>query len=162
MPFFQTSLCAGILNSAIFNSFHNRVEFGTILEGLQNFGGGGVWTPQPPHPRYPTAPTAILVCLLGQPQTHYTERIQAPVHSSCLGSFITQSAFPLQLCHIIKHSGSWWPANSMHTLQLLNIFLNTPQSSNRSAKNKILFENFPTVLPTEVTTIHFSLFYCPK
>jgi len=31
-----------------FYSFHNRVEFGTILEGLRNFGGGGVWTPQPP------------------------------------------------------------------------------------------------------------------
>ena len=32
---------AGVLNSAIFNSFHNRVEFGTILEGLRNFGGWG-------------------------------------------------------------------------------------------------------------------------
>ena len=39
----------GILNSAIFNSFHNRVEFGTILEGLGNFGGWGVLkTPNPP------------------------------------------------------------------------------------------------------------------
>ena len=35
----------GILNSAIFNSLHNRVEFGTILEGLRNIGGGGVNTP---------------------------------------------------------------------------------------------------------------------
>jgi len=25
----------------IFNCFHNRVEFGTILEGLPDFGGGG-------------------------------------------------------------------------------------------------------------------------
>ena len=40
-------------NSAIFNSFHNRAEFGTILEGLRNFGGGGVLNPQPP-PRYAT------------------------------------------------------------------------------------------------------------
>ena len=47
LPFFQTSCSVGILNSAIFNSFHNRVESGTILEGLQNFGGGG-WTPQTP------------------------------------------------------------------------------------------------------------------
>ena len=39
-PFFRTSWGVGVLNSAIFNSFHNRVEFGTILEGLQNFGGG--------------------------------------------------------------------------------------------------------------------------
>ena len=45
MPFFRTSLGVGVLNSAIFNSSHNRVEFGTILEGLRNFflgGGGGV------------------------------------------------------------------------------------------------------------------------
>ena len=34
--------------------FTNRVEFGTILEGLQNFGGGGRFnTPNPP--RYATA-----------------------------------------------------------------------------------------------------------
>ena len=39
LPFFQTSCSVGILNSAIFNSFHNRVESGTILEGLRNFGG---------------------------------------------------------------------------------------------------------------------------
>jgi len=37
LPFFQTSWGVGILNSAIFNSFHNWVESGTILEGLQNF-----------------------------------------------------------------------------------------------------------------------------
>ena len=38
--FSRTFWCVGFLNSAIFNSFHNRVEFGTILEGLRNFGGG--------------------------------------------------------------------------------------------------------------------------
>ena len=41
LPFFRTSWRVGVLNSAIFDSFHNRVEFGTILEGLRNFGGGG-------------------------------------------------------------------------------------------------------------------------
>ena len=46
MPFFQTIWGVGVLNSAIFNSFHNRVEFGTILEGLRYLGGG--WTPQTP------------------------------------------------------------------------------------------------------------------
>jgi len=40
LPFFRTSSGVGVLNSAIFKSFHNRVEFGTILEDLQNFGGG--------------------------------------------------------------------------------------------------------------------------
>jgi len=45
LPFFRTSWGVGILNSAIFNSFHNRVEFSTILEGLQNFGGGGLNPP---------------------------------------------------------------------------------------------------------------------
>jgi len=41
LPFFRTSWGVGVLNSAIFNSFHNRLEFGTILEGLRNLGGGG-------------------------------------------------------------------------------------------------------------------------
>jgi len=41
LPFFRTFRGVGILNSAIFNSFHNRVKFGTILEDLRNFGGGG-------------------------------------------------------------------------------------------------------------------------
>ena len=39
LPFSRTSWGVGVLNSAIFNSFHNRVEFGTILEGLRNLGG---------------------------------------------------------------------------------------------------------------------------
>jgi len=39
--FFRTSWGFGFLNSAIFNSFRSRVEVGTILEGLRNFGGGG-------------------------------------------------------------------------------------------------------------------------
>jgi len=50
LPFFRTSWGVGVLNSAIFNSFQNRVEFGTILEGFQNFGGGGFEHP----PRYAT------------------------------------------------------------------------------------------------------------
>ena len=41
LPFFRTSWSGGVLNSEIFNSFHNRVEFGTILESLRNFGRGG-------------------------------------------------------------------------------------------------------------------------
>ena len=48
LPFFRTSWGVGFLNSAIFNSFHNRVEFGTILEGLRNF--GGVWFEHPQTP----------------------------------------------------------------------------------------------------------------
>ena len=40
-PVFRTSEGVGVLNSAIFNRFRNRVEFGTILEGLWNFGVGG-------------------------------------------------------------------------------------------------------------------------
>jgi len=47
LPFFRTSWGVGALNPAVFNSFHNRVEFGTILEGLQNFGGGGLLNPPP-------------------------------------------------------------------------------------------------------------------
>jgi len=49
LPFFQTSWGGGVLNSAVFNSFHNRIEFGTILEGLRNF-EGGVEPPNTPPP----------------------------------------------------------------------------------------------------------------
>ena len=49
LPFFRASWCVGVLNSAVFNSFHNRVEFGTILEGLRNFWGAGFEYPKP-HP----------------------------------------------------------------------------------------------------------------
>ena len=38
LPFFLASWGVGVQNTAIFNSFHNRVEFGTILEGLRNLG----------------------------------------------------------------------------------------------------------------------------
>jgi len=48
LPFFRTSWCVGVRNSAIFNSFHRRVEFGTILKGLRNF-GEGVETPPVHH-----------------------------------------------------------------------------------------------------------------
>ena len=39
LPFLRTSWGVGILNSAIFNSFHSQIEFGTNLETLWNFGG---------------------------------------------------------------------------------------------------------------------------
>jgi len=32
--------------------FHNWVVFGTILEGLRNFGGGGFEPPNPPSVRH--------------------------------------------------------------------------------------------------------------
>jgi len=41
LPFFRKSWGVGVLNSAIFNGFHNRVEFGKILGGLRNFGREG-------------------------------------------------------------------------------------------------------------------------
>jgi hypothetical protein len=53
LHFFQTSWGVSVLNSAIFNNFHNRVEFGTILEDLRNF--GGLKPPPKTTPRYATA-----------------------------------------------------------------------------------------------------------
>ena len=48
LPFFPLiSWSVGVLNSAVFNSFHNRVEFGTILVGLRNYGGRGFLNPPP-------------------------------------------------------------------------------------------------------------------
>jgi len=51
LSFCRTSWGVGVLNSAIFNSFHNRVEFGTILEGLWNFGGLDPPNAHPPSVR---------------------------------------------------------------------------------------------------------------
>jgi hypothetical protein len=51
LPFLRTSWGVGFQNSAIFNSFNNRVEFCTILEGLRNW-GGGVEHPNPPSVRH--------------------------------------------------------------------------------------------------------------
>ena len=57
LPFFRTSWGVGFLNSAVFNSFHNWVEFGPILEGLRNFGGDGVEPPKTtPSIRYQIQP----------------------------------------------------------------------------------------------------------
>jgi len=53
LPFFRISWGVGVLNSANFSTFHNRVEFGTNLEGLQNFGEGGWFEPINP-PQYAT------------------------------------------------------------------------------------------------------------
>ena len=55
LRFFQTPWGVGILNSAIFDSFHNRVEFGMILEGLWNL--GGCLNP----PRYATEWTLLMM-----------------------------------------------------------------------------------------------------
>jgi len=65
LPFFRTSWGVGLLNSAIFNIFHNRVEFGMILEGLRNFGARGFEPPppNPPLPRYATARESLVVML---------------------------------------------------------------------------------------------------
>jgi len=62
LPFFRTFWCVGVLNSAIFNSFHNRVEFGTVLEGLRNFVGCGVDQPKPPPLGTPLLLMMGIVC----------------------------------------------------------------------------------------------------
>ena len=51
LPFFRASWGVGVLNSAIFNSFHNRIEFARFW---RTFGISGVLTP----PRYATAEQA--------------------------------------------------------------------------------------------------------
>jgi len=43
LSLFRTSWGVGVLNSAIFNSFHNRIEFGTIL--AFGISGGGSLKP---------------------------------------------------------------------------------------------------------------------
>jgi len=60
LPFFRTSCGVGVLNSAIFNSFHNRVEFGTILDDLPNFRAGGGLKP----PKQPPLGTPLVVTII--------------------------------------------------------------------------------------------------
>ena len=50
LPFFRTSWGVGILNSAIFNSFHIGVSLARFWRAIRISGGGGVLTPQTPSP----------------------------------------------------------------------------------------------------------------
>ena len=59
LPFSRTPWGVGVLNSPICNSFHSRVEFGMILEGLRNFGGGGGLNPPKPLPSVRHCPHPI-------------------------------------------------------------------------------------------------------
>ena len=88
LPFFRTSWGVGVLNSAIFNSFHNRVEFGTILEGLRNF-GGGLNPPKSPPPRYATVYNTVL--------TRSTNLFLSVCHSF---SICLPSSFSIYLHHL--------------------------------------------------------------
>jgi len=74
LTFFQTSWGVGVLNSAIFISFHNRVKFGTIFGGPSEF-QGDLNPPKLPlgkplvtcvlnsHPKRVTIPDAVLIQL---------------------------------------------------------------------------------------------------
>jgi len=107
LSFFWTSWGVGVLNSAIFNSFHNRIEFGTILEGLRNFGGGGLNPPKPPSIRH----------------WHYV-RSRPLLHKS-LHSFCHHPIFP---CYIVwttnsqVQSSSWDADCSSHAKEFLRIY----------------------------------------
>ena len=59
LPSSRTSWGVDDLNSAIFNSYHNWVEFGTILEGLRNFGGF-----EHPKPSLPLGTPLTVCCLI--------------------------------------------------------------------------------------------------
>jgi hypothetical protein len=62
LQFFGTSWFVSIINSAIFfNSFHNQVEFGTILEGLRNV--EGVFE----HPKPPLGTPLVLTTVNDSP-----------------------------------------------------------------------------------------------
>jgi len=90
LPFFRTSWGVGALNSAIFNTFHNRVEFGTISEGLRNFGASlNPPTPTPPPP--PPHPFGTpLDWSAGEQQTAGgDEALEAEVPPSCRGNTVT-------------------------------------------------------------------------
>ena len=61
MHFFsRISWGVGVLNSAIFNSFHSRVEFGTI--GPSEFRSGEFEHPKPPSPIGPPLGSVVAEC----------------------------------------------------------------------------------------------------
>ena len=62
LPLYRTSWGVGVLISNIFNSFHYRVEFGTILEGLRNLGEGGRVVEHPKSPP-PHLGTPLVMCI---------------------------------------------------------------------------------------------------
>jgi len=97
LPFFRTSLGVGVLNSSIFNNFHNRVEFEMILEGLRNFGGFETLTP-PPSVRHCEAK-----CLLrGTDWVFKSDR-----YSFVLTGSTTTHSYPLITCTTLCESGVW-------------------------------------------------------
>jgi len=90
--FCWTSWGVGVLNSAIFKSFHNQIEFGTILEGLRNFGGEGGLNPPPQTLPLSTALVGIahsvrfLLCVrhIAGHKWRYVFWLPEQVHSSIL------------------------------------------------------------------------------
>ena len=99
LPFIRTSWGVGVLNSAMFNSFHNRVEFGTILEGLRNFRGGEGLTPPKPSPWYATArsTTTQHTWFFTWWKPQITAFFLLRIHYWCLLDFI----FPILSCWIV-------------------------------------------------------------
>jgi len=99
LPFFRTFWGVGVPNSAIFKSFHNRVEFGTILEGLRNFGGG--LNTHTPHgtPLSQRADfvwhTHLLLSILNRPQYGFQSVAPYTLFSMPLSMLCSSFVFPL-------------------------------------------------------------------
>ena len=107
LPFYQTSWSVGILNSAIFNSFHNQVwhDFGGSSEFRGE--GGGVNTPNPP---------------LSMPS--FTQ------YSSCQCSHITSQVQGSVTCSLCIKEASVPKTNVLtqrtrYTWQVMNFYVNT-------------------------------------
>jgi len=100
LPFFRTSWGVDVLDSANFNSFHNRVDFGTILEGLRNL-GEGVW-------KLPT-PTSVCHHLTGVNDAMLKS---APVLQKDLDVLLRQQADECSAPHkmaAVRPYGKYWP-----------------------------------------------------
>ena len=131
---FRTSWCVGVLNSVIFNSFDNRGDFGTILEGLRNFGGG--LTPQTlPHSvRHWTLLTRLVtISFLRKILSKSVHRKAEPAPTAVTGLHITQSRH-LDTCKCIHSTsagrhyllfGSWALQTVVVTARAYEILFNT-------------------------------------
>jgi hypothetical protein len=120
--FFRTSWGVGIPNSAILNSFHNWVEFGTILEGLRNF-GGGVWTPQTP-----LGTPLFVVSFLSYPRARQLCRIESPhpLRHPVIAAMLRDMINVIRsICYNLRHIWSSFLPSGL-PLKLLCAFLFSP------------------------------------
>jgi len=135
MPFFRTSWGAGDLNSEVFNIFHNRVEFGTIMNGLRNLG------------RF-EPPTPLSVRHWIEAAGYDTLRRQKKRPNQPVGAIF-------KLCEIIKYMNFKClrilnNSSKGHHLRKFKIFFRTGRTLYQSCNGHLNYTSSASVMPYEM------------